>query len=824
MLRVPFVPLVVRDPDINYPHRSTARITPSRPRCHAITSSPPTLLMKRPTALSIPVLLLAVAAASLNAQVTGIVSDASSSARLSDVAVADSGTTRFTYTDAGGQFSLSCSGSTTLAFSRSGYQTTYRRISNCDERVRITLEPGAQMLGAVNVVGSAERPTVQRPAATTTLQPAELQRSTGLFLQDAINLTPGIYMQRRSMSGGQTIRIRGYSNTGDAGNFTGTGYKAYINGIPITDAEGQTILDDIDFASLGRVDVIRGPSTSIYGAGIGGVVNFYTAQPTMPGVSVSQGITAGQDGLLRSDTRLANVTDNSTVQLSYGHQGYDSYRIHSDSRKDYGTLLGDFRTSGKQNVSTYLSYAKSRDLRAGELDSAQFEQKLNTGEDRYIANNARSEIESFRAGVTDSYRWNDHLENVVTAYYAGNTLEDVYAAGLNAKSGQTFGARLLFNTTFPSASLPLRGTTGIDFEKTNLSAQGYGMTDAILGAMRSDLETANMQYSIFSQWDASLPAGFTLTAGASVNFIEYSIQDRMATSANPTHQDASGRQVYDPVVTPTFALRKMVAPGISLYANVSEGYTPPTSSDAVIPYTGEPNDGLKPERAWQYEIGSKGSLLDGRVDYSLALFQMNVSDKLSSEAVFDTDGTVLYSYTVNAGDQRDRGLELGASFALVDDPSRPVSLVKPFVSYTYSKFEYTDFQSDANNDVNTVDYTGNDVVGTARNVFNVGIDARLRSGIYGNVTYHDTDGMPISYDNAHWAPGFSLLNAKIGFTHEVAGRFTLDAFAGGNNLGDSRYYTLVFLNHKFDTANPHMYLNGPYTAKYYGGFKVTVRP
>ena len=782
--------------------------------------------MKHPLTFALPVLLLCGAGAvtQLHAQVRGTVSDANTSARLDNVAVADSGGGGTAYTNSSGEFSLPCSGATTLVFRSSGYLTAFRRISSCDQRVRVALEPGAQTLSAVNVMGASQRPTVQRPAATTTLQPQELQRSTGLFLQDAINLTPGIYMQRRSMSGGQTIRIRGYSNTGDAGNFTGTGYKAYINGIPITDAEGQTILDDIDFASLGRVDVIRGPSTSLYGAGIGGVVNFYTARPSLPGVAVSQGITSGSDGLLRSDTRLSNVTDNSTVQLSYGHQGYDSYRIHSDSKKDYGTFLGDFRPSDRQSVSTYLSYAKSRDLRAGELDSAQFAQELNTGEDRYIANNARSEIESFRAGVTDSYRWNDHLENVATIYYSGNTLEDVYAAGLNSKSGQSFGARVLFNTTFANSALPLRGTSGVDFQKTNLSAQGYGMTDAVLGAMRSDLETSNMQYSIFSQWDASLPADFTLTAGASVNFIEYSIADRMATSANPTHMDASGRKVFDPVVTPTLALRKMLDPGISLYANVSEGYTPPTASDAVISYTGEPNEGLKPERAWQYEIGSKGSFIDNRLSYTLALFQMDVSNKLSSEAVFDTDGTVLYRYTVNAGDQRDRGFELGASFALVDDPSRLVSLVKPFASYTRSSFEYTDFKSDNNNDENTVDYTGKDVVGTARNVFNLGVDARLRSGIYGNVTYHDTDGMPISYDNAHWAPGFSLLNAKVGFAHDFASRFTLDAFVGGQNLGNSRYYTQVFLNHKFDSANPHMYLPGPYEAKYFGGFRVSVRP
>lgn len=780
--------------------------------------------MNRTAAIVLSVLASLGASTSLHAQVRGTVVDASTSARLGTVAVSDSSGGSTTYTGVNGEFSVPCSGAATLAFRKDGYQIAYRRIAGCEQYVRVALIPGGQQLGAVNVVGALQPPAVERPNATTTLHAQELQRSTGLFLQDAINLTPGIYMQRRSVSGGQTVRIRGYSSTSDAGNFTGTGYKAYINGIPITDAEGQTILDDIDFASLGRVDVIRGPATSLYGAGIGGVVNFYTASPEGPGMAASQGITAGQDGLLRADTRLSNVTDNASVQVSYGHQGYDSYRIHSNSNKDYGTFLGDFRPSERQRVSTYLSYAKSKDLRAGELDSVAFYQKINGGEDKYIKNNARSEIESFRTGITDSYRWNDRLESVGTFYYSGNTVQDVYAVGLNAKAGQTFGGRVLVNTTFANLSLPLRGTTGVDFEKTNLSAQGYGMSNAVLGALRSDMATSNMQYSLFSQWDAALPAEVTLTAGASVNFTEYSIFDRVATSVNPTHKDASGRKVFDAVVTPTFALRKMFGPNMSLYANVSEGYSPPTSSDAVISYTGEPNAGLKPERAWQYEIGSKGSVANNRLSYTVALFQMNVKNKLSSESVFDAGGTKLYSYAVNAGDQRDRGLELSAGFALIDDPSKQVSLLKPFATYTRSNFEYTNFKSDNNNDAKTVDYSGKAVTGTARNVYNLGVDARLRSGIYGNLTYHNTDGFPIGYDNVNWAPGFSLLNAKVGVSHDFAGRFTVDAFAGGQNLGNSLYFTQVFLNHKLDSVGAHMYLPGPYTAKYFGGVKVSVRP
>jgi iron complex outermembrane receptor protein len=692
-------------------------------------------------------------------------------------------------------------------------------------RVDVELDVIAHTLEPVNVSATTPVSAVQVPQATTTLDPGQLKRSTGLFLQDAINLTPGIYMQRRSMSGGQTIRIRGYSNGGDAGNFTGTGYKAYLNGIPITDAEGQTVLDDIDFANVGRVDVIRGPSSSLYGAGIGGVVNFYSARPTEVGSALTQGITTGNDGLLRSDTRFSRVSDGSTIALNYGHQSYDSYRVHSASRKDYGSFVGDFRPSARQTVSTYLAYANSRDLRAGELDSVSFAQELNAGEDKYIKNNARSEIESFRTGVTHSFRYNDRFATVGTGYFTGNVLKDVYAAGLNSKSGQTFGLRGLVNTTFADLTVPLRGTVGVDVEKTNLNAQGYGLTNSVLGALRSDLETSNLQYSIFTQWAASLPAAFTLTAGASVNWLEYAIADRMSNTANPTHLDGSGRKTFDPVITPTLGLSRKFTPSISAYATVSQGYTPPTSADAVIPYTGEPNSGLSPERATQFELGSAGSFVSGRLSYQVALFDMRVKDKLTSQGVFDTDGTVLYSYTVNGGDQNDRGLELSTGFTLLDNPQQMLAYVRPFASYTYSDFKYGNFQSDNNASAKTVDYTGNRVVGVARNVVNFGIDARLRQGIYGNTTFHTTDGMPISYDNAHWAPGFSLLNAKLGVLRDLNSRFSLDAFVGGDNLTGSRYYTQVFLNHKFDSPTPpNMYLPGPYTAKFYGGLTLTVKP
>src|SRR5947209_5074053 len=79
--------------------------------------------------------------------------------------------------------------------------------------------------------------------------------------------------------------LRGYYPSTDNGrsnseNFAGLGYQLYLNNIPVTDATGTTVMDDIDFLNIGKVEVIKGPSP-LYGSYIAGAVNLYTPR-SMP--------------------------------------------------------------------------------------------------------------------------------------------------------------------------------------------------------------------------------------------------------------------------------------------------------------------------------------------------------------------------------------------------------------------------------------------------------------------------------------------------------------------------------------------------------------
>ncbi len=95
-------------------------------------------------------------------------------------------------------------------------------------------------------------------------------------------------MARRTVSAGQQFNIRGMEMVYVAQmvflpTSMGRGTKMmYLNGIPITDAEGITVMDDIDFGSIGSVEILKGPSGTLYGSAIAGVVNLKTIRPGPP--------------------------------------------------------------------------------------------------------------------------------------------------------------------------------------------------------------------------------------------------------------------------------------------------------------------------------------------------------------------------------------------------------------------------------------------------------------------------------------------------------------------------------------------------------------
>lgn len=749
-----------------------------------------------------------------------------------------------TTTDENGEFSIECKGASELIVSCINYATVTEKIKNCDDAVNIQLSPGARSLNEVEITATSNKnkSLLYQPSSLVKLDNTELKRGNGLYLEDAINENvPGVIMERRTISAGQQLNIRGYGNgtsgtRGVSSNFDGQGTKVYLNGIPVTDAEGITLMDDIDFNSIGDVEVTKGPSGTLYGLAIAGVVNLKTIQPEANKVSIGQDVMLGSYGLQRYTTHLEIGGAHSSLLVNYGKQTYDGFMKHTASHKDFVNVTGSVEANAKQTISYYFGYSNSYDQRNGELTIAQYDTNDYSGNPAYIANDAHSNIISYRAGISHTYTFNKNISRTTTVFGTGVSNNSSSAAGWTDKAPINYGLRTTVDAKFDLAkNFGLSGITGFEAQRQNASTIGYAMVPDsfnlkgynIIGAIKSNQYTVTSNSSLFTEWTLSMPYDLSFTAGIGYSKMNIELNDRFyaASNNNPsnpngTNKPSQYKATYNNMFSPHIAVNKVFNNNISVYASYSQAYKAPVSSYFYIPSTGQLNTNLKPEKGSQFEIGTKGSLMHSKLIYQFAAFDAQFSNKMTVVAVPNATNTATsYTYVANGGNQVDMGIEAIVKYKAYQSATGFLTELAPFANFTYSDFQYKDFKfqqlSSDKKSVVITDYSNKTVAGVPPITVNLGVDASTKIGLYGNINYSYRDKMYITSDNLYQASSYNLLNAKIGFRTTFLKHFGIDAFVGANNITGTKYYYMVFINQL-----PDAYLPAPAEINYFGGLNL----
>ncbi len=101
------------------------------------------------------------------------------------------------------------------------------------------------------------RNTIQNSAAAVSIiTEKEINQADGVILTPVLNKIPGVFMQQGALNTNR-ITIRGIGARTQYGT---SRIKAYFEGIPLSDAEGETVLEDIDLEALGGIEIIKGPN------------------------------------------------------------------------------------------------------------------------------------------------------------------------------------------------------------------------------------------------------------------------------------------------------------------------------------------------------------------------------------------------------------------------------------------------------------------------------------------------------------------------------------------------------------------------------------
>ena len=687
-----------------------------------------------------------------------------------------------------------------------GFKTQVINYKKQEGLLNIQLDADEANLNEVRVTGFAGNRTKKETAGSIALITGkDINRGSGVSFQAALNAIPGVRMDQSTLSEAR-ISIRG---NGVRSSFGIRNIKIYLNDIPVTEADGTTRIEALDVNSIGRAEVIKGPASSIYGAGTGGVINFQLQRSPYQEQSLEAVGLAGSYGLHKLAMTYRNGGDKINSYVSYGWQEYDGYRDHSNDSRRF--LSGNFQLfPDKKRIITLLL---NRTTQNSQIPGALTADQVAVNPEQANASNLDKQAGRYqtwtRIGLGQQYQINDQFSNSTSVFTYSYDLNHPLPYAYLRNFYQSYGGRSRFSYNPGFSVLPTQFIIGGEFNEGLTKGTQYVNNKGVEGAITANIDYRNTFYSLFYQSETKLDDKTLLTFGISYNSLKYDVSNYILPAQ-------SGIKRFKPQATPRVAISHNFAEALTLHASVSSGFSPPSSSE-VKNVDGSINPLLQAEKGINYEINAKGNVPGSRLSYDLAVFKMDMKGELIGQSV--QQGITIYN---NAGKTTHDGAELALSWQILrpEDNNQVLSL-RPFVALTYSDFKFKNYKIlNANNEV-TANFDGNELTGVSPWVFNGGIDFETQYGIYIYMNYYFNDKMPLNDGNTAYNPSYQLLNSKVGYKKRLGKSFELNIYGGIDNIFNEAYSSIVSLNAVgFAGAQPAYFNPSPKRNGYAGfGFK-----
>lgn len=644
----------------------------------------------------------------------------------------------------------------------------------------------------------------ETPGSIGVITARDIARGAGVSFQAAMNSIPGVRMEQSTLSEAR-ISIRG---NGVRASYGMRNIKVYVNEIPVTEADGTTRIEALDVNSIGRAEVIKGPVSSLYGAGTGGVINFELQRSPYQEQSLELAGLAGANGLARVASTYRNGGELVNSYVSYGWQTYDGYRAHSYDKRRFMTGNFQFHPGERRMVTLLLNRTNQDSQIPGALTLAQYQDNPKQANASNLDKAAARYQNWTRVGLAQHYRFNELLSNATSVFTYFYDLDHPLPYAYLHNTYQSYGGRTRFSYDADFKVLPTHFTVGAEYNEGFTKGSQYVNNKGVEGNLTANNDYKNQQLVIFYQSETALTPGTVLILGLSYNRLSYDVK-------NYLQAEQSGIKRFAPQASPRIALSQHVSDALSLHGSVSTGFSPPSSSE-IKDVNGLINPRLQAEKGINYELNAKGSLLGSRLSYDLAVFTMDMKGELIGQSV--QQGITIYN---NSGKTTHRGAEVALSYQLVKPEDKlQVSGLRPFLALTYSDFKFTDYKVlNAANEVAAV-YDGNQLTGVAPWVFSGGLDAGLSNGLSLFINYLYSDQLPLNDANTAYNASCQVLNTKVTYPVVLGKHLALNLYAGIDNVLNERYSSIVALNAVgYAGAQPSYFLPSPGRSGY-GGLNV----
>lgn len=532
--------------------------------------------------------------------------------------------------------------------------------------------------------------------------PVTAVSSDALIKQNLVKLTDyGTRIPGLSVAGSQLrqISLRGI-NTGGA---TAPTVAVTIDDVPIGSAtRAASVFPDLDPAELSRIEVLRGPQGTLYGAAsLGGLIKLVTANPDpddfsgrieLGGNTVSNG---GEGWYLRGSVNVPIVADRVAVRVSGFHREDAPFIDNINplvNKKD----ANDFETEGGRiavmlkpvdDLTINLSYLRqdTNSVNGGRTRVSPFPTDFRPVFGYFVNNEgpssqetnlrlyqARIEYDLGPATLTSVSGWSE-FDN-----FSDSDLTTTFPFVFGAVAGGPIipgapagsSVRLKDGTSLNKFSQELRlgsngsgafqWLAGVFYTKENAvteqNLQAFDPSNALLSEIvRFPLPGTFEEKAVFADVTYRFSDKFDLQIGGRYSKNRQTFQQNQVVLTNPVANALFGvtqngvvQTSEDDAFTWLVTPRYNVSDDFMVYARVASGYRPGGPNNAV---PGAPAT-FGSDTVVNYELGAKGYLFDRKVTLDMSLFNIDWED-----IQLQNTSAANIAFLTNGAAARSRGIE-----------------------------------------------------------------------------------------------------------------------------------------------------------------------
>lgn len=608
------------------------------------------------------------------------------------------------------------------------------------------------------------------------LKQEELLQSNQTTITPILNKIPGIYMQQGGINTTK-INIRGI---GARAQFETNRLKLYYNNIPLSTANGTSILHDIDLTTISEVKVIKGPQATEFGAGLGGVIQLESVLKDQ--TYAESELLFGSFDLLKQNYSLNVSEGNKRINLTYNNLSSGGFRENSNYQRESYFLNSEWDLSETSKLQLVGQVIQLKGFIPSSLGRTNFEE--NPTQAAFTWRQAKG-YESYTRGVVGLNYSNQIGSNIQQNTAVFSNIRDAYEPrpfDILQEKNTGIGLRHTTEVDFDLFGLNSRLNIGGEFLRDDFDVatfenryqenEGRG---TLQGETLSDLNQKRQYIEGFATLDVSLARKMDLKLGLATNKTSYEINDQFSSPENSQTGDYDYDQVWLPNLVGTYSISN----NQKISASVSKGFSVPTVEQSLTE-EGVFNTELDPEIGWNYEIGYKAKWFQEKLFTEVSAYYMDVDNLLVARRVAE-DRFV----GINAGSTSHPGIE----FSIKSNLNYQSWLkLQPYFNGSFNFYEFDEFVDQGES------FSGNDLTGVPSQQFSFGLDAQIGDRFYLYFQTNAVSEIPVNDANTEFAESYAFSNVKLEYRFPILNTLSARVNLGMNNAFNEKYASSIVTN------------------------------